>query len=359
MSLKRLALLLALANVAACSRGATNTVILGAPGPLHDANGIANRKGVELALDEMNAAGGRYHYEALFKDDSASGSRAAAVAQELVSDPRVVAVVGHVNSGAMMAAARVYDGHMAAVATTATSPALTGISRWTFRVIPSDSLTGLDIAAYMSRLGRKRAAILYENDTYGRGLADSFRRGFTGDVVDMDPVSDRPGQDLEPFVTWFKQQHVDLVFVAGTGASGLTFFKEARRQQIPADVAGGNGWATMVGNPLAEGAYFPTSFDEHDPRPEVQAFAAAYRKKFGEAPTAYAALAYDATELLGQAVDHVGPDREKIRDYLADLREPYRGVTGPIRFGPGGDPVDKQMLMVRIRGNTVVAEAGR
>ena len=52
----------------------------------------------------------------------------------------------------------------------------------------------------MSRLNKKRAMILYENNAYGRGLAESFRRGFTGEVVGMDPVSDRSGEDLEPFV---------------------------------------------------------------------------------------------------------------------------------------------------------------
>jgi branched-chain amino acid transport system substrate-binding protein len=233
------------------------------------------------------------------------------------------------------------------------------MSRWTFRVISSDSLNGIRIATHMGRLGRKRAAVLYENNAYGRGLADAFRRGFTGEIIGMDPVSDRPGEDLEPFVTWFKQQHADLVFVAGTGASGLAFIKEARRQQITADLVGGNGWATMVGDPLANGAYFPTPFNPADPRPEVQAFVAAYRKKYNEIPTAYAALAYDATKLLAQAVDRVGPDRVKIRDYLANLPEAYHGVTGAISFGANGDPKDKSMLMARIAQGALQVETNQ
>src|SRR4029079_10000619 len=130
--------------------------------------------GIELALGEINAraerAGAPLSID--FQDDEGSGQVASRIAQRFVAAKDVVAVIGHVNSGAMVAAAQIYDGHLPAVATTATSPALTGISRWAFRVIASDSSHGADIAAFASRLGRTRAAILYENNTYGRGLAD-------------------------------------------------------------------------------------------------------------------------------------------------------------------------------------------
>jgi branched-chain amino acid transport system substrate-binding protein len=211
----------------------------------------------------------------------------------------------------------------------------------------------------MSQRGRKRAAILYENNAYGRGLADSFRRGFPGQIVGIDPVSDRPGEDLEPFVTWYKQQHADLVFVAGTAASGLAFITEARRQEIAADLAGGNGWATMAGNRLAEGAFLPTPFTIHDPRPEVQGFVAAFQRRFAETPNAYAALAYDATKLLADAVVKVGPDRAKIRDYLANLPEPYHGVTGAIAFAANGDLKDKGMIVARIHDGALEPETGQ
>jgi branched-chain amino acid transport system substrate-binding protein len=342
--------------LAACSRNTPGTVVLGAAGPWHDANGAANRKGIELALEEINAAApGGYHFDIVFKDDSANGVRAAGIAQDFLSDQRVVGVIGHVNSGAMMAAARVYDAGLPAIATSATAPALSGISRWTFRVIPSDSSNGLRVARFMSQ----RAAILYENNAYGRGLADSFRRGFPGQIVGIDPVSDRPGEDLEPFVTWYKQQHADLVFVAGTAASGLAFITEARRQEIAADLAGGNGWATMAGNRLAEGAFLPTPFTIHDPRPEVQGFVAAFQRRFAETPNAYAALAYDATKLLADAVVKVGPDRAKIRDYLANLPEPYHGVTGAIAFAANGDLKDKGMIVARIHDGALEPETGQ
>ena len=183
MPLKRLALLL---FVAACSHGQTGTVAFGAAGPFSRAYGLANKQGIQLALDEINGSpawsGGR-RLEIRFADDSGNGARASTIAQGFVNDPNIVAVVGHENSGAMVSAARVYDGNLAAVATTATSPALTGISRWAFRVIPSDSANGKTIAQFVNKLGRHRAAVLYENNAYGRGLAESFRRSFAGQII--------------------------------------------------------------------------------------------------------------------------------------------------------------------------------
>jgi branched-chain amino acid transport system substrate-binding protein len=343
-----------------CSRGPSGTVLLGAAGPIGSANGDANMQGFDLALEELNARpGSNVKFDKVILNDSASGGVAARVAQQFVDNPRVIAVVGHVNSGTMMAAARVYDGHLPAVATSATSPSLSGISKWAFRVIPSDSLNGQRVADHMNALAKKRAMILYENNSYGRGLAESFRRGFKGEIVGMDPVSDKAGEDLEPFVTYLKQKQVDLVFMAGTGIPGAAFLKEARRQQVTAAVAGGNGWAVLVDDPNAEGVYFPTPFNRADTRPEVQAFVNAFQKKYNQPPNAYAALAYDATKLLAQAIERAGADRIKVRDYLANLSEPYAGVTGPIKFGDNGDPVGKLMAMARIHDRGVVAEGAR
>ena len=74
--------------------------------------------------------------------------------------------------------------------------ALTGISPWAFRVIPSDSANGLTIAQFANKLGRKRAAVLYENNPYGRGLADNFRRSFAGQIISIDPISEARRSEL-------------------------------------------------------------------------------------------------------------------------------------------------------------------
>jgi len=353
-----------LAGLAACGHGAKGTVTFGAAGPWTQAYGQANKNGIQLAVEEINASpewqNGR-HLEIVFADDSGNGVRASEVAQHFVDSTSIVAVVGHVNSGAMVSAAHVYDKHLAAVATTATSPSLTGISPWAFRVIPSDSANGMRIAQFANKLGRKRAAVLYENNPYGRGLADNFRKSFAGQIISLDAIGEGADQSFEPFVSWFKREQPDVVFVAGTDASGGAFLKEVRRQGLNSDLVGGDGWQTLASSELADGIYVGAPFSAQDPRPEVREFVAAYEKKYNASPDGNAALAYDATKLLASAVEKVGADRKKIRDYLAGLTETtaYRGVTGTIHFRADGDPFGKGIVMTRVRHGAMQVEAGQ
>ena len=356
-------LLLLLIAATGCGRraGAGGEVVFGAAGPWTAGYGQMNKRGMDLAVAELNAAGGvgGRTLRLLARDDEGSGAKAAAIAQEFVADPSVVAVVGHVNSGAMVAAARIYDGRLTAVATTATSPDLTGISSWVFRTISSDSTNGLDIARFARRLGRTRAAILYENNNYGRGLTESFRRNFDGEVVSIDPIAE-DATDFEPYVAYFKERAPDIVFVAGTERSGIGLLREARRQRLRTDFVGGDGWAGVVADTVAaEGVYVGSPFTAEDPRPEARRFVAAFRDRYHLDPDGNAALAYDATMLLAKAVSERGTDRAAVRDFLATLadRGGHAGVTGPIRFHASGDPLGRGIVMTRVRrGALLVAE---
>ncbi len=363
LSLTALTAVAAMVAIGGCAHNQGGTVTFGAAGPWGQSYGDANRKGIELATEQINASrawSGARHLEIMFADDSGNGVRASAIAAAFVDSARIVAVVGHVNSGAMVSAARVYDKHLAAVATTATSPMLTGISPWAFRVIPSDSANGMAIAQFANTRGRKRAAVLYENNPYGRGLADNFRRSFAGQIISFDPIAEGD-QSFEAYVSWFKRTNPDLIFVAGTDASGLAFVKEARAQRLAADLVGGDGWQTMAPDSIADGVYVGAPFSAQDPRPEVRAFVAAYRRKYDAIPDGNAALAYDATKLLATAVEKVGPDRQKIRDYLAGLTATtaYHGVTGRIRFRPDGDPIGKSIVMTRVKHGALLVETGQ
>lgn len=359
--------LLIAAAGAACMGRSGATVTIGAAGPWTEGYGLMNRRGIDLAIEELNGRGGvkGRRIVLLDRNDGGDGVRASAIAEEFVGTAEVVAVVGHVNSGAMVAAAKVYDGHLPAVATTATSPDLTGISPWVFRVISSDSANGMEIARFASRLtdpktGTARAAILYENNSYGRGLAGAFQRNFAGEVVSMDPVS-ASDTSFEPFIAHFKRSGANVVFVAGTEASGMAILREARRQKLSAAFLGGDGWTGVVRETAAaEGAYVGAPFTAADPRPEAQRFVAAFRQKYGVTPDGNAAMAYDATMLVARAIAEAGADREAIRDYLAglDAGSAFAGVTGPIRFQASGDPTGRGIVMTQIRGGSLLVAEG-
>jgi branched-chain amino acid transport system substrate-binding protein len=357
-------LCLFLLSTASCGGSASGDVTFGMAGPFGENYGVANRRGVELAVEEINAGGGIDGRRLVirFEDDRAEGARAATIAQGFVDDLSISAVVGHVSSGAMVAAAKVYDGSLPAVATTASSPELSGISPWVFRVISSDSSNAVDLARFAERMGKRRAAILYENDSYGRGLAENFRRNFKGEVIAVDPI-DAEGSHAEVHIAWFVSRAPDLVFVAGTERSGIALLREARRQSFTADFLGGDGWTGVVGDPLAsEGALVGAPFTSLDPRPRAQRFVAAFRTRFDEEPDGNAALAYDVTFLLAAAVREAGSDRAAIRDWLAARTpdQPFEGVTGAIAFLASGDPVGKAFTMTRVSGGRLtVAEVAR
>ena len=357
------ALVVSLIACARTPKGA-GPIVLGAAGAWNEGYGQMNRRGIQLALEELNAAARKVSDSVVieFRNDGGDGVRASGIAQDFVSNPRILAVVGHVNSGAMVAAAKVYDEQLAAVATTASAPSLTGISAWTFRVMSSDSVNGITLARFAAQLGRRRVAILYENNSYGRGLTDAFRRNFRGQIISMDPIDEGP-QNFEPYVSFYRLRHPDLVFMAGTDGSGISFLREARRQKLPADLLGGDGWTGLtVDTADAEGVYVGAPFSADDPRPAVQRFVAAFRTRFNATPDHNASLAYDATKLLVTAVHRAGRDRKRIRDYVAGLsaRRPFQGVSGPIRFNGDGDPVGTGILITRIqRGALKVAEGRR
>ena len=351
--------------LAGCA-GKPEPYVVGAAGPWKEGYGLQNLEGIQLAVDEINTAGGinGRPLEVIERDDAGNGSQAATIAQEFVSNPAISAVIGHVNSSGMLSAARVYDGKLAAVATSATSPDLTGISSWVFRIISSDSLNGIALATFASKLAPKgsipTAAILYENHTYGRGLADSFRRSFRGQIVSVDPINaDLPS--AEPYITYLRTKRPRIVFVAGRVPSGLKILREAKRQGFNATFVGGDGWQGVIADTtVAEGAYIGMSFTRQDPNPSAKAFVAAFRKKFKHDPEAHAALAYDATKLVAHALRESGSDRRAVRDYLRSLTRATAvpGVTGPAYFEESGDPVGIRFRVGRVESGLLkVADA--
>lgn len=350
---------LLLASAVACGSANHAEFVLGAAGPWTQGFGKMNRNGIELALAEINAKGGikgsRLRIE--FQDDSGEGSRAVVIAQKFVENPAISAVIGHVTSGAMQSAATVYSGHVAAIATTASSPALTGISPWAFRVISSDSVNGIDLAKAAGRLGLLRVCILYENTTYGRGLIEAFRNAYKGELLSVDPISGDI-KNAEPYIAYFKLRRPDLVFVAGTEASGMVLLREAKKQNLAATFMGGDGWTGVVADPASEGALVGAPFSADDERPAARAFVTAYRAKFGADPDGNAALAYDATKLLAAALAAVGADRTKIRDWIAGLNErtAVAGASGPMRFRLDGDPVGKGITLTRVHNGRLLVE---
>src|SRR5574341_1099882 len=228
-SLRRLLPSATAAWLAACAQDRGHLVI-GAAGPLGDPLGVAMQRAARLAIDQINArggvAGGRL-LDLRFVDDSGNPDVAVRVAQALYDDRRVIAVVEHVTSGPTIAAARVYGSGanpLAVISPSASSPELSGINPWFFRVCPTDVSHGPALARYARQtLGARRAAVLYANDDYGRGIRHLFVAEFRrlgGAVVEEDPYLPAT-PTLEPYLSRLRQSGgVDVLVLAGEPAGG-------------------------------------------------------------------------------------------------------------------------------------------
>ena len=320
------------------------SIAIGVAGPLQQPYGLMNLQGIELAAGDS--------IPIIQCDDNGEEAKAVACAQGFVDNPAVAGVVGHMSSAAQLAAANVYDGHLVSVATTASSPWLTGVSPWVFRVISSDSANGADFARFTESRSMRRAAVIYENTSYGRGLANAFRRQFTGTLVAFEPINGDGATSFEPYAAYLKHDTPDVLFAATTQDPAIGMLREVRRQRVPLSFLsiGGSGWSSAVtDSALSEGIYLATPFDTKIDRPQVQAFVQAFEAKFHRAPDGDAALAYDATKLVMGAIRAVGPNRGRIREYLHSLTAQHAvdGVTGPVAFAATGDPTGRSFVFLK------------
>src|SRR5216117_3434609 len=193
----------------ACGRADKSPIILGLAGPFSQARGVSMRHAAELAVKEVNARGGIRGRELSLRvlDDSGRPEVAIRIAQQLAQDPAVVGVIGHLTSSASLAAGRVYGEArrpIAMISPSASSPDLSGVNPYVFRICPSDLSHGAQLARFARQtLGARRVGVIYIDDDYGRGLRLSFAAEFRrlgGEVVEEDPMLSATSS-LEPYLS--------------------------------------------------------------------------------------------------------------------------------------------------------------
>lgn len=349
--------------VFAVSCGEDRTPIrIGLAGPFRFATIVDNQYGAELAIAEANAHGGinGRPLEASLGEDGGNGGAAVRIAERYVKDPSVVAVIGHMSSQTTLLAAPLYDGHLAAVATMASSPELTNISPWVFRIAASDAVLGADLARFAISKHWRHVAILYLNDSYGRAFSLAFERALIADgglaILNdaITPVA-KDTSDYRVFVRTYAKRRPDAIVLVTSPGIGTDFLHAAASARLNIPIIGSDGWSPerLATDAAAEGVYIPSSFLADNRDSVANGFRRRFRARYGHEPDMYGATGYDAALVVIAAIRRAGPDRERVRDAIAShATSPVRGATGPISF-ISGDRVPRFGGLVRIEGGKV------
>jgi branched-chain amino acid transport system substrate-binding protein len=340
----------------------TQTVRFGLAAPLEQYLGSHALRGAELARDRINAEGGirGHQLELRAVSDSADPQRAVRVADSFFSDPSIVAVIGHVNSGATLAAAPIYGRGLVAMSPSATSPEVSRAGPWIFRVTSSDAANSAWLARFVARELGDRAVVFYANEPYGRGLREGFARTYTaagGTLLEEYPYIEGRTDSFEPYLLGMRETEPDVIFIAGLDMAAGRIIREARALGVQAPILGGDGLMGLIGQDrVYDGTYVGLLYHPEATTGAGEGFVAAYEQRYGEPPDHFAALAYDAVMLAAEAATEAGFERQAIRDYLGTVghsRPPFSGVTGRIAFDDNGDPVGKAYGVGRIQGNVI------
>jgi branched-chain amino acid transport system substrate-binding protein len=319
--------------------------------------------GVELAVTQLNSHRSGSAPLRMIKG-APDVSDPIRIADALRDDPAVAGVVGHPESGTTLDAIGEYAdtknggrNAVVAISPTGTSPALSGASRWLFRVCPSDVHTSRTVARYvLDSLNAKRASVLYRNDAYGKdwskSFADAYREG-RGTVVERDPYV-AGVTPWDAYAGYVKLLKPDVVLFPGSTEDAVLALRAMRAVGVSTPLVGGDAASGLEAN----AAEFPNVryaaffLARRATSSEAKAFIDAYRATYKEDPDQRAALAYDAAMLIGRAAREVGADRAKIRDYIESIngttRPAVMGAAGPIAFDQNHDVMNKPVMIVQV-----------
>lgn len=339
-----------------CAATSTPTEVAIGVGALPDRPGYAQVvRGVTLAVDALNAAAGDGpRFRVVLPDDSATSP--VAVAAALRADARIVGVVGHPESGATQAAVPVYAAlgergldPVAVVSPTATSPALSGISPWFFRVAPSDAAGARDVARFAwDSLRVGIAAVVYRNDAYGRDWAGHFTSAWEsrGGTVPVAIPYLRGRTDWPAFAAYIAREDPDVVLFPGDAADAELLLSALRAAGARALFIGGDGTEALARSTRFAGVMIATVY-QPSASPESERFLAAWAAKGDSLPLdMFGALAYDAALAIGTAWQ-TSPEKSRagVRRALERLR--LNGAGGPIAFDPRSHDVLGRAIGIR------------
>ncbi len=323
--------------------------------------GISTHKGIMMAIEEANKAGGvkGKKFRVISYDDQGKADEAVTAVTKLITQDKVQMVLGEVASSRSIAAGAVAQQYrIPMVSPSSTNPKVTQLGDYIFRVCFIDPFQGAVMAKFaMNNLKLKKAAIFRDiKSDYSVGLANYFVEDFKrmgGEIV-ADIAYSSGDMDFNAQITKIKSVKPDLLFIPGYYTEVGLIARQARQQGFKGTFLGGDGWdsekLTEIAGESILGGYFSNHYSHEDKNPVVQNFVSQYKAKFGEIPNGLAAMGYDAALVAIDAAKRATELSTKgFRDALASTTN-FQGVTGIITINKDRDAV-KPAVVLKVAGN--------
>ncbi len=330
--------------------------------------GEMTRDGALLAIEEWNAKGGVNGYKIvpIVEDSQCTPDPAVNAANKVVNQDKVHYIIGEVCSKASIPISEIANAaKVVQISPTSTNPSVTvdanGKTKdFIFRACFIDPFQGQVGAKFaMENLGAKTAFIMLDQaNDYVKGLAEFFEKSFTGmggTVVGKESYTAND-TDFSAILAKIADAKPDVVYLPDYYNIVNLVTKQAKEKGITVPFIGGDGWDSAdLDKAAAAGGYFTNHYSSDDPRPEVQNFRKNFESKYGKVPDALAALSYDATNLMLQAIADTGEDNpEKVRLTLEKIT--FKGVSGTITFDASHNPI-KSATILKVTPEKVIFES--
>jgi branched-chain amino acid transport system substrate-binding protein len=338
----------------------TNTITIGGIFPLSGevaVYGVEARNGIELAIDEINAAGGISGRKVALvsEDDTGNPEITVNAYRKLTAQNKVNVIIGSLTSGCTIAITSLAQAQkVVLVAPAATASAVTDAGDFIFRacfIDPFQGTVGGSFAA--NELKARRAAVLYDNgNDYSVGLKDNFIASFqkAGGTIVANESYIKGDVDFNAQITKIKAANPDVVYLPDYYSTVALIAKQLRAQGINTPIVGADGWDGLTENAGDEvlNGFYSNHYASDSTDPKVQAFVKAYQAKYGSVPVSFAALGYDSMYLIRDAIVKAGSmDSTAIKNALAATNGSY--LTGNLSFDAKRNPVKSAVMVELVR----------
>jgi branched-chain amino acid transport system substrate-binding protein len=321
-------------------------IYIGVSGPLTGPTaryGEQWQKGFDLALDEINGAGGinGRPIEYIFEDTQSDPKQSVVVAQKFVADPRIIVELGDFSSTASMAASQIYErGGLVQFGFTNSHPDFTsagGEYTWSNSVTQAQASPALADYA-ITDLGLTRLAVFYINNDWGASSFELFAprvEELGGEIVSTAPYLAEE-VDFRSALTAARDANPDAIILFSYQADGALIAQQVKQAGLEVPLVGASPIQSPdyleLGGDAVEGTYILGQFLDTDTRPHVKSVVDKYIAKYNETPDYFAMHAYDTMILIAEVIKVGGPTREGVLEGLRKVENVPSVIYGTANF---------------------------